>query len=37
MVTLACQPYQGLANEQVLKYVIDGGIIETPVNCNTKL
>lgn len=28
MVTLASQPYQGLANEQVLKFVIGGGVME---------
>ncbi|XP_068158008.1 insulin-like receptor [Drosophila tropicalis] len=33
MATLASQPYQGLSNEQVLRYVIDGGIMERPENC----
>ncbi|BFF89318.1 insulin-like receptor [Drosophila madeirensis] len=33
MATLAAQPYQGLSNEQVLRYVIDGGIMERPENC----
>lgn len=33
MATLASQPYQGLSNEQVLRYVIDGGIMERPDNC----
>ena len=37
MATLAAQPYQGLANEQVLKYVIDGGIMEKPEGCPDKL
>ncbi|XP_076760117.1 insulin-like receptor-like [Xylocopa sonorina] len=33
MVTFASQPYQGLSNEQVLRYVIDGGVMERPENC----
>ncbi|OXU24559.1 hypothetical protein TSAR_005271 [Trichomalopsis sarcophagae] len=33
MVTLASQPYQGLSNDQVLRYVIDGGVMERPENC----
>ncbi|XP_058788861.1 insulin-like receptor [Phymastichus coffea] len=33
MVTLASQPYQGLSNDQVLKYVIEGGVMERPGNC----
>ncbi|KAH8369355.1 hypothetical protein KR009_008841, partial [Drosophila setifemur] len=33
MATLAAQPYQGLSNEQVLRYVIDGGVMERPENC----
>lgn len=33
MATLASQPYQGLSNDQVLRYVIDGGIMERPENC----
>lgn len=37
MATLASQPYQGLSNEQVLKYVIDGGIMEKPEDCLDKL
>lgn len=37
MATLASQPYQGLSNEQVLKYVIDGGIMEKPENCPDRL
>lgn len=28
MVTLAMQPYQGLSNEQVLKFVVNGGMME---------
>lgn len=37
MATLASQPYQGLSNDQVLRYVIDGGIMEMPENCPEKL
>ncbi|XP_067209270.1 insulin-like receptor isoform X2 [Linepithema humile] len=33
MVTLASQPYQGLSNDQVLRYVIEGGVMERPENC----
>lgn len=33
MVTFASQPYQGLSNEQVLRYVIEGGVMERPENC----
>lgn len=33
MATLASQPYQGLSNEQVLKYVMHGGTMEKPENC----
>lgn len=31
--TLAEQPYQGLSNEQVLKFVMDGGFLDRPDNC----
>ncbi|CAG9816610.1 unnamed protein product [Phaedon cochleariae] len=37
MATLASQPYQGLSNDQVLRYVIDGGVMERPDNCPDKL
>ncbi|XP_046460767.1 insulin-like peptide receptor isoform X3 [Daphnia pulex] len=37
MATLASQPYQGLTNEQVLKYVIDGGVMERPEGCPDRL
>lgn len=37
MATLASQPYQGLSNDQVLRYVIDGGVMEMPENCPDKL
>lgn len=33
MATLAEQPYQGLANEQVLQFVLVGGILDRPVCC----
>lgn len=37
MITLAAQPYQGLTNDQVLRYVMDGGIMERPENCADKM
>ncbi|XP_022668965.1 insulin-like growth factor 1 receptor isoform X4 [Varroa destructor] len=37
MVTLATMPYQGLSNEQVLKWVISRHIMERPDNCPDKL
>uniref|UniRef100_A0A1B6DYS9 Tyrosine-protein kinase receptor n=1 Tax=Clastoptera arizonana TaxID=38151 RepID=A0A1B6DYS9_9HEMI len=37
MATLASQPYQGLSNDQVLRYVIDGGVMERPDNCPDQL
>ncbi|XP_059487087.1 insulin-like receptor [Neocloeon triangulifer] len=37
MATLALQPYQGLSNDQVLRYVIDGGMMEPPENCPQRL
>jgi insulin receptor len=36
MVTLAMQPYQGLSNDQVLKFVVGGGVMEKPENCPEK-
>jgi serine/threonine protein kinase len=33
MATLAEQPYQGLANEQVLQFVLGGGMLERPHCC----
>lgn len=35
--TLAEQPYQGLSNEQVLKFVMDGGFLDRPENCPDRL
>uniref|UniRef100_A0A7N6FJJ3 Tyrosine-protein kinase receptor n=1 Tax=Anabas testudineus TaxID=64144 RepID=A0A7N6FJJ3_ANATE len=35
--TLAEQPYQGLSNEQVLKFVMDGGYLDRPDNCADRL
>ncbi|XP_078412186.1 insulin receptor-like isoform X1 [Cetorhinus maximus] len=35
--TLAEQPYQGLSNEQVLKFVMDGGFLDRPDNCTDRL
>ncbi|XP_069673156.1 insulin-like peptide receptor isoform X2 [Periplaneta americana] len=37
MATLASQPYQGLSNDQVLRYVIDGGVMARPENCPDRL
>jgi insulin receptor len=37
MATLASQHYQGLTNKQVLKYVIDGGVMERPESCPDRL
>ncbi|XP_056401019.1 insulin receptor-related protein [Hyla sarda] len=37
IATLAEQPYQGLANEQVLHFVMDSGILEKPENCPDRL
>lgn len=37
MATLAMQPYQGLSNEQVLRYVVDGGVMERPEHCPDRL
>lgn len=35
--TLAEQPYQGQSNEQVLKFVMDGGYLDRPDNCADRL
>lgn len=35
--TLAEQPYQGLSNEQVLKFVMDGGSLDRPDNCPERM
>lgn len=37
MATLAMQPYQGLSNEQVLRYVVEGGVMERPEQCPDRL
>lgn len=37
MATLAEQPYQGLANEQVLQFVIAQGTLERPMECSDLL
>lgn len=37
MATLASQPYQGLSNDEVLRYVIDCGVMQKPDNCPDKL
>uniref|UniRef100_A0A7N4V309 Tyrosine-protein kinase receptor n=1 Tax=Sarcophilus harrisii TaxID=9305 RepID=A0A7N4V309_SARHA len=33
IATLAEQPYQGMSNEQVLRFVMEGGLLEKPDNC----
>ncbi|KAM4706801.1 insulin receptor [Discoglossus pictus] len=37
ITSLAEQPYQGLSNEQVLKFVMDGGLLDQPDNCPPRL
>ncbi|KAL8598131.1 hypothetical protein ACOMHN_030417 [Nucella lapillus] len=37
MATLAAQPYQGLSNEQVVKFVGDGKVMVQPPGCPPKL
>ncbi|XP_060231898.1 LOW QUALITY PROTEIN: insulin receptor [Meriones unguiculatus] len=37
IASLAEQPYQGLSNEQVLKFVMDGGCLEPPPGCPARL
>lgn len=37
IATLAEQPYQGLSNEQVLKFVMDGGVLEELESCPLRL
>ncbi|XP_043935737.1 insulin receptor-related protein [Protopterus annectens] len=37
VATLAEQPYQGLSNEQVLRFVLNNGLLERPENCPDKL
>ncbi|XP_062251588.1 insulin receptor b [Platichthys flesus] len=37
ITTLAEQPYQGLSNEQVLKFVMDGGYLDRPENCPERM
>ncbi|KAM4747534.1 insulin-like growth factor 1 receptor [Rhinophrynus dorsalis] len=33
IASLAEQPYQGMSNEQVLRFVMEGGLLEKPDNC----
>ncbi|KAG9332348.1 hypothetical protein JZ751_015355 [Albula glossodonta] len=33
IATLAEQPYQGMSNEQVLRFVMEGGLLDKPHNC----
>ena len=38
IVTYAHQPYQGLSNEQVLKFIVNGGTLTRPdQNCSDKI
>ncbi|XP_014088692.2 insulin-like receptor [Bactrocera oleae] len=37
IVTLASQPYPGYSNDQVLRFVIEGGVMERPDNCSDKI
>lgn len=37
MATLAAQPYQGLSNEEVLRYVLNGRVMEKPEDCPDRL
>jgi len=37
IATLASEPYQGLSNDQVLKYVMDGGVMKRPEGCPDRL
>ena len=37
MATLAAQPYPGKSNEDVLAFVVDGGILEQPEDCPDRL
>uniref|UniRef100_A0A8C6YSV1 Tyrosine-protein kinase receptor n=1 Tax=Nothoprocta perdicaria TaxID=30464 RepID=A0A8C6YSV1_NOTPE len=37
IATLAEQPYQGMSNEQVLRFVMDNGILERPERCPEQL
>ena len=37
MATLAASPYQGLSNDEVLKFVIGRKLMDVPENCNEKL
>ncbi|XP_078388482.1 insulin-like growth factor 1a receptor [Cetorhinus maximus] len=37
IATLAEQPYQGMSNEQVLRFVMEGGLLERPESCADSL
>jgi len=37
MATLAAMPYQGLSNEEVLKFVTDGGRMQRPEECPDRM
>lgn len=37
MATLASQPYPGKSNEEVLKFVVDGGVMDKPMDAPNEL
>jgi hypothetical protein len=37
MATLGAMPYQGLSNEEVLKFVTEGGKMKRPENCPDRM
>ena len=37
MATLAAQPYPGKSNEDVLRFVVEGGVLEQPDDCSDRL
>jgi len=37
MMTLAEQPYQGLSNEEVLQYIVGGGVMDKPEGCPDRM
>ena len=37
MMTLAEQPYQGLSNEEALRYIAGGGIMDKPQDCPDRM
>lgn len=37
IVTMAAQPYQGKSHEQVLKFILGGGVLEYPGDCDKQM